>query len=980
MNMTVKEDFGLFNFAAEDNKGFIWISGTKGLNVFDGHSLVSYTSSGTAYPLQGGSKNEGYHFILKDTAGVLYVRRVRSGGFICFDPRKRSSLDTVISPDREEVLEQLSISPRNEILGLSINRATGHFTIREYTGRKSGRIVHKGSLSLASTTIFSFYAGQYWFASGSQLMRIDPSTLRVHPYTLPAPGGIVAQLYEDHGRIYLFVDRGRIYTLNPGKDMFEEKMRLQSQITNQAANLAVIDGLFIAANEKTLQLLDSTGKVLQDLSQELMTLTRTDGPDGLVAGVQQIFITHDRKIFLLTQKRMYRMQVKEPSISQFREKLSTEPDGTGYSFRALAEDEQHTIYASYYTDIVQRKAGQKMFTPFAYIKNETISKSGTYSLNYWNDKLIWNNILIDRRTGQHELIGPTQYYAGHSAQYLHNDTVWVFPWWSDSLYYYDLQKKMPSSLRLDKSAIPDKRPIEEMSELTGDNTGQYLWMATKWCGIILAAKNGKLLKQYSPAVLKMGNQSVPSVYALQLGTDGLWYGCDEGLGLLHPETGKAEMFYNPLIDKNGLLKNRAVFSILAVSDSSFYLGTSRGIVYFNTRKRRFCNLTEDNPLGIIEFNRASAFHASDGRYYFGSTDGLYSFLPGELKFHAENKKISPLTMYNISYFNNNSKQYYYLDTDKDEILSFGPSASNIEFHFAVPEYEQDVYYSYRIKGQSDEWTAYSPANVISLYYIPPGDYVLEIKASVTFNNEKASYLRLPFRVVEEWYKRKWVILLFIFLLLGLIVGTILYISNQRLRQQAKLASLRTKISSDLHDDVGSVLSGIALQSEMLAYTAPDEQKTSFSQISEMSREVMDSMRDIVWAMDSRKDKYENLVDRMRAFAERNFSAKNIKSEFILRDIDTGKFIDPEKRQTIYLIFKEAITNIIRHSNCSHVLIGLTQQHDTFSMMIHDNGEGSIANSDGLGISNMKMRAQKIGATLTTSADTGFMIHLEVPMI
>ncbi len=220
--------------------------------------------------------------------------------------------------------------------------------------------------------------------------------------------------------------------------------------------------------------------------------------------------------------------------------------------------------------------------------------------------------------------------------------------------------------------------------------------------------------------------------------------------------------------------------------------------------------------------------------------------------------------------------------------------------------------------------------------------------------------------------------MFIFGGFAIIVSFLRNRFNQKLKRQKDLANLRTKISSDLHDDVGTILSGLAMQSQMLTFSAKPEQKEPLLEISNMSRDAMEHMRDTVWAMDSRKDKYENLIDRMRAFAEKNLALKNMTHQFEITNVDAKRFIDPEKRQAIYLIFKEAITNIIKHSNGNNVTIHFSSEKNKTTLTIKDNGNQQAAsNSDGLGMSNMKMRAEKIGGTLNTKYDNGFTVELVI---
>ena len=117
---------------------------------------------------------------------------------------------------------------------------------------------------------------------------------------------------------------------------------------------------------------------------------------------------------------------------------------------------------------------------------------------------------------------------------------------------------------------------------------------------------------------------------------------------------------------------------------------------------------------------------------------------------------------------------------------------------------------------------------------------------------------------------------------------------------------------------------------------------------------------------------------MRDFAEKNLERKNISHTFSFNGLDGKQFISPEIRQNIYLIFKEAITNIIRHSDARHVDISFAQEGDNISLTIHDNGTvtepGSLA---GQGIGNMKMRAGKIGASLSIETGYGYKIMLSL---
>lgn len=226
----------------------------------------------------------------------------------------------------------------------------------------------------------------------------------------------------------------------------------------------------------------------------------------------------------------------------------------------------------------------------------------------------------------------------------------------------------------------------------------------------------------------------------------------------------------------------------------------------------------------------------------------------------------------------------------------------------------------------------------------------------------------------------------IWMLLALtIVGSILFYVNYRKRMKLKNARLlrkqkeefRNQLSNDLHDEVGTMLTGLAMQSEMVSLSASEHQKESLEEISTMSKEAMEQLRDIVWTIDSRKDKFENLFARMRIYTEQHLHIKNISHQFEIIEEEKFSDISPEVRQNVYLIFKEAIANIIKHSNASFVQIRIFRSGQKIRLIISDNGTlQKQHNTDGLGLESMKQRAKTIHGNLSIDTQKGYSIILE----
>jgi len=169
-----------------------------------------------------------------------------------------------------------------------------------------------------------------------------------------------------------------------------------------------------------------------------------------------------------------------------------------------------------------------------------------------------------------------------------------------------------------------------------------------------------------------------------------------------------------------------------------------------------------------------------------------------------------------------------------------------------------------------------------------------------------------------------------------------------------------------------------MQSELLILQGVEHSKGLLEEVGDMSKEAMKRLRDIVWAVDSRNNKYENLIDKMRDFASIILMHDQFTTQFDCVGIDETSPIDLTKREHIYFIFKEALHNIVKHSNGDRVWIEFKKAGGELSLSIKDNGTNrTTVLSDGSGLRNMKMRAGKIGAELEVSDEEMFGVRVVV---
>ena len=206
------------------------------------------------------------------------------------------------------------------------------------------------------------------------------------------------------------------------------------------------------------------------------------------------------------------------------------------------------------------------------------------------------------------------------------------------------------------------------------------------------------------------------------------------------------------------------------------------------------------------------------------------------------------------------------------------------------------------------------------------------------------------------------------------IATVLYLIYRfRLSRVLEMERMRIRIASDLHDDIGSTLTKIAINSEIIQSTQNQEKiKNSSIKIGKMSREIISAMSDIIWSIDARNDTMKDLLDRMRDFSSTSFAEKNIKVNFINSDFPITRKIPVQFRQNVFMIYKESLHNILKHTNATAVEINFSIIGGNYKLCIKDNGKGFDTSQgySGNGIKNMKLRAARIKASIDIENQNG----------
>jgi signal transduction histidine kinase len=237
-----------------------------------------------------------------------------------------------------------------------------------------------------------------------------------------------------------------------------------------------------------------------------------------------------------------------------------------------------------------------------------------------------------------------------------------------------------------------------------------------------------------------------------------------------------------------------------------------------------------------------------------------------------------------------------------------------------------------------------------------------------------------FRVEPYFYQTWW-----FFALCAVAVGSVAWTGHRyRLERVLEMERVRMRIASDLHDDIGSSLSQIAILSEVARARVPGDGPVvePLERIATLSRESVDAMGEIVWAIDPHRDAPTDLTQRMRRLANDLLLARGMELRFNASDAPKVH-LHADLRREVFLIFKEALHNVLRHGNATSVEVDVTVSPRDLRLVVQDDGRGfdTQAAPDGHGLRSMRQRAQSLGGVLdlTSAPGSGTRLELKVPL-
>jgi ligand-binding sensor domain-containing protein len=448
----------------------------------------------------------------------------------------------------------------------------------------------------------------------------------------------------------------------------------------------------------------------------------------------------------------------------------------------------------------------------------------------------------------------------------------------------------------------------------------------------------------------------------------LWLATQEGLICFEIPT----MTYLRFDVDDGLPDNY-IYQILSDQRENIWLSTNKGLSCYDRTQKKFRNFGKRYGLINSEYNSYSAAKLNDTTLVFGGTAGIDFINPESL---LSSSKQTPDILLTSVKINNR-------DTLLKNDIVVNHKMNNWEFSFTTNDFDfpQDIYFRYRLLGATEDWFYTRGNNRTVFSTLNPGSYTFEIQTSYNKSDWSPPAL-MSFKITRPFWQ-SWIFLL---VCVALVASVVFWLFKYRLQQKVNMLNMRNRISRDLHDDVGSSLSGIRIFSQMAEQKIDTDPKLTRSYLQKVQgycEAVLGSMNDIVWTINPDNDRFIKIYRKLHSYAASVAEPHQVKVTFSEAGLLNDQKLNMEDRKNLYLIAKEAINNAIKYSGCKNLNVDIKKSRDRLVMVISDDGTGFDPSTvvNGNGLRNMSERAEEMNAELnfnTGSDGTTVRVSMRIP--
>jgi ligand-binding sensor domain-containing protein/signal transduction histidine kinase len=520
-----------------------------------------------------------------------------------------------------------------------------------------------------------------------------------------------------------------------------------------------------------------------------------------------------------------------------------------------------------------------------------------------------------------------------------------------------------------------------------------LWIGSLAGGLVRMGRNG--VSTFSTADGLLSNE-IRTLHRDEEGT--LWIGTGGG-GLSRLRNDRIESFTT-----HQGLGDDTVSQILEDERGRLWLGCNRGI--FRVDKKdldalaagtlkvvpcRAFGVSEGMPVEECSGGFSPAgLKTKSGMLCFSTHKGLVLLNPSEPERDARPPNVLIEEVLVEGQVQSNTTR----SADNPVAVTIPPGRQDIEFQYTGLSFmaPSKVQFRYRLKDYDREWSEARTRRAAYYPRIPPGNYVFEVTACNANNVWTETPATLAVTVQPYFWETRWFPVLSGLLILGGLAGTVHLVARQRYKR--RLAQLemrhaiereRLRISQDMHDDIGSILTRVSILSDVgQSETNPAKSAPQFERIGSQVRAAVVALDEIVWATNPGDDNLPRFAEYVGRFADECFENTPVRCWQEMPTDLPRLPLRADVRHNVFLAIKEALNNVLKHSGASEVWLRLKLLDASVCVEVEDNGRGFNADSAataGNGLKNMQSRLAECGGRreLASAPGQGTRIRFVFPL-
>ncbi|MFN8344090.1 MAG: two-component regulator propeller domain-containing protein [Spirosomataceae bacterium] len=455
---------------------------------------------------------------------------------------------------------------------------------------------------------------------------------------------------------------------------------------------------------------------------------------------------------------------------------------------------------------------------------------------------------------------------------------------------------------------------------------------------------------------------------------------EDGIALYDPKTKRKTYF----TVKNGLCSN-LIYNTVFDNRGRLWIGTERGIDLLtldnNLKVNAIRHFNDEDGFTARETNANTALISREGDLWIGTIKGIFKYRENSLQAQRNTLKVHftevklPFDTTDLVQYAEGKGTWYNVPHNLE--LPHTKNQLKISYMAINHTHPDHVRYQYRLEGADEGWMGPTEQTSVVYSHLKPGEYRFMVRAALGDHHwgETSVY---EFNIIPPFYQQWWFILLMVMTMISLgILAQKLYIQHrtrrvlayEKLKQEAE-AAVRVQIAQDFHDELGNRLAAIRMQSNVLKLRYNGHESEEKRIVGEIEKNVVRLFRDtkdFIWSIDPESNQFSELALYIKDFGEnllqdtaiRFHANTNIPNHLAQVSLPPGWSIQ------VIMIFKEALTNCIKHAGCKNIYFRATINEQQVSFELEDDGSGIVFPTEGYhkGLNNMRLRAEKIHCSL-----------------